>query len=185
MLGSALRWIFISFQSGLGIGLIGGLAVANAFNAIIVLALVVQTSIAAMALGFLYRARKTLGIGGKDLLELSVGLPTGVVLIFIPSLFYAQTVFQTWVALLLLTAPIFVAYRLAQLWMMRRQLNPPQRRFTRNVFAMLFVMVPLLFLVPINYWIIGNIIFASAVLANFVRERRNYGLIVKPTQPSP
>ncbi len=185
MFGPALRWVFISFQFGLGIGLLGGLAVANAFNAILVLALVTQASIVAIVLGFLYRGRKKLGIERKDLLELSVGLPTGAVLIFIPSLFYTQTVFQTYFAVLLLTTPIFVGYRLVQLWMMRKQLNLPQRRFTRNVFAMLFMMVPLLFLVPINYWIIANTIFASAVLVNFVRERRNYHMVVKPVQPSP
>jgi hypothetical protein len=184
MRGPTLRWIFISFQLGLGIGLLGGLTVANAFNAIIVLALVTQASIVAVVLGILYQGRKKLGIGRKDLLELSVGLPTGLVLTFIPSLFYTQIVFQTYFAILLLTAPIFVAYRVMQLWIMRKQLNPPQRSFIRNVFAMLFVMVLLLFLVQITYWTIGNTIFASAVMANFARERRNYRLAVKPIQPS-
>jgi hypothetical protein len=126
--------------------------------------------------GLLYRARQKLGIGRNNLLELNVGLPTGVALIFIPSLFYIQTVFQTYLAVLLLTAPSFVGYRMVQLWTMRRQLNPPQRRFTRNVFAMLFVMGPLLFLVPINYWIIANTIFASMVLAQFCQREKKLPL---------
>ena len=114
---------------------------------------------------------------------MSVALITGFAITFVSSILVGPTpIFETLVLIAILDAPVYIAYRMVQFLKMRRELSLPTRNFVRNIFAIFFVMMPLLLFLSIQYWTIFLAILNSIALFNYFRNRKKTRNIVTPSR---
>ena len=129
----------------------------------------------------LYVASKRGLYPSNPLRIMSIALVTGFAITFAGSILIGPTpIFETLALIVIVDAPVYLAYRTIQFLKTRKDLSVPVRNFVRNIFGVLFVMVPLLLFLSIPYWTILFVILNSIVLFSYFRSRRRTGNIATP-----
>ena len=158
--------------------------VASGFNFFVILALVMQVSILALLWAFLYKIRNKFKLGPNNLLELSISFCAGVAVLFVASFYYFEFVFQGTLLVGIVTAPVFVVYRMVEVWTTKKKASVPIQHLIRNTFVMVAVMAPLLIVaffiveptvkspLPIVGWAAGNTALGVVIFFRFLRERK-------------
>ena len=182
-----MQWISIrlTLPWGLVLGILAGGMIATSFDPVLTLTFVALAAMRGILIYLVYVASKRGLYPSNPLPVMSIALVTGFAITFVGSILVGPTpIFQTLAVIAIINAPVYIAYRIIQFLKIRRELSVPVRNLVRNIFAVLFVMVPLLLFLSISYWTILLVVLNSLVLFNFFRDRRRTGNVAPPSFPS-
>ena len=99
---------------------------------------------------------------------MTVSFSAGTVLLFVASLYYFQLVFFVRV----IAGTLVALYKIGEASRIMELSSLAVRYLARNITILLAAMAPLLFLIPIGYWITANTTFSSAVIVAFLKEKK-------------
>ena len=161
---------------GLVLGILAGVMITTGFDPVVTLVFVGLAAMRGVLIYLVYVASKRGLYPSNPLGVMSIALVTGFAITFVGSVLVGPTpIFESLAVIAVLDTPVYIAYRTIQFLKPRRELSVPARNLVRNIFAILFVMVPLLLFLSIPYWTILLVILNSIVLFNYFRNRRKTG----------
>ena len=151
--------------------------ISTGFDPVMTLTFVGLAAMRGILIYLVYVASKRDLYPSNPLPVMSIALVTGFAITFVGSVLVGPTpVFETLAVIAIIDAPVYIAYRTIQFLKTRRELSVPTRNFVRNIFAVLFIVVPLLLFLSIPYWTTLLVILNSIVLFNYFRNRKKMKL---------
>jgi hypothetical protein len=166
----------LGLRVGSGVGLFASILILSNFYILIDFALVLNLSILIVPVVLLFKRRRVMRLGVRNLSETVIGFFAGAGVTFIATLYYF------WISLLaiMILAAAKAAYDVIEVWGTRSQLRVEVRRLFRNLVVMFAVMAPLLVFVvlvvgsilSIMGWAIGYAAFSSLVITKYIKDRR-------------
>ena len=178
--GQTLRWR-LGFQLGWGAGFVGGAWKWTGFYPLFS-AVVALYAISLILLGVaFYKNRLTAKLEPSELIRTAIPISIGAAIAFLATLYFIQLVFLV----LIVTAPIIVVYQLIKASRFMDSTPAPLRHLVRNMFRIIIVMAPLLFIaafvtgpavnsifLALLGWALANSILGLIAFARFLKERK-------------